>query len=337
MIRRIIGPLPTWATREHPVLNYHLRGQARRTRPQRYLLGLLVLVMLAFLLAGGYAYATNLFANPPGQNLTESANRIFFFPLVILQLLVGVTSLSMTVGAVGEEQRRVTWDNLRATPSGAALTIRTRWAAVFHQSRFLLLVITALRLLLIFGLLRDLTAFQGDYLNLLIGGVTPTIPPTLGGVPFAVPVGAVLLSLFMTAAALLPFTTLALDAAVGLWLATRFHRRVYTLVIQFLLVLFRVVLVGGLVYVTLAFVDNNINLSVRLLDWLPLEWITLFAFSGFADQGVKLLHLGFAGEVWVLTPYSVFIGPALLILAIGQAALADWILGRAIRTAERHG
>lgn len=336
MIRRIIGPLPDWAERTNPVLNYYLRTRADSRRARLWRAFGVVLVIGA-LLAAGYAYATNLFTDPPGQNLTESANEILFFPLVVLQVFMGVVALGYTVGAVGEEQRRVTWDNLRATPSGAGLTLRTRWAAVFYRQRVVLVVVTALRLVLVLGVLRDLTAFQGRYLDLLIGGATPALPVEVNGVPFAVPVAAFFLSLFLTAAVLLPFTMLAFDAAVGLWLSTRFHQRVYTLVLQFLLIVLRVVAVGGLIWATFQFVDNTINLTWDAAPWLPLEWLTLFAFSAFADLGVRFLHLGFAGEIWVLVPYSLFIGPALLVFMLVQAFLADVILKRAVNVAEKRG
>jgi len=337
MIQRITGPLPDWAERENPILNYHLRSQAESTRRAQLLRALGMIIGMGILIAGGYAYATNLLTGPPGQNITESANRVLFFPLVVIQVFMGIMALSYTVGAVGEEQRRVTWDNLRATPSGAGLTLRTRWVAVFYRMRALLIIVTILRLTLVLGVLRDLTAFQGRYLDLLIGGVTPALPVTLGGVPFAVPVAAVMLSLFLTAAVLLPFTMLALDASVGLWLSTRFHQRAFTLVIQFLLIIVRVVVVAGLIFITLAFVENNLSLQINSADWLPLEWLTVFAFSAFADLGVKLLHLGFAGEMWVLVPYSIFIGPALLLFTLLQASLADLILRRAVAVAEQRG
>jgi hypothetical protein len=335
MIQRITGPLPDWASRENPILGYQLRSESKLTRRSRYIRAFGVIFLLLVLFAGGYAYATNLFQTTAGQNLTERVSRVVFFPMVILQVFMGLMALAYTVGTVGEEQRKITWDNLRATPSGASLTLRTRWVSVFYRLRIFLIVITLVRLALIAGVLRDLTAFQGRYLDLLIGGITPTLPVTLGGVPFAVPVAALMLSLFLTAALLLPFTMVALDAAVGIWLSTRFYQRVYIVVIQFLLLILRVATVVGLIYVTFQFLDNNFNLDY--IDWLPLDWLTFFGFAAFADQGVRLLHLGFAGEMWVLVPYSIFIGPLLLGLALVQAFLADVILKSAVNIAEKRG
>ncbi|MEO0564269.1 MAG: hypothetical protein AAF125_19345, partial [Chloroflexota bacterium] len=329
MIERIVGPLPDWAYRENPILSYHLRG-GEPGRVTRMLRGFGITGLLALLLAGGYAYATDIFNAPAGQNLTEAANRVLFFPLVILQLFMGIMALAYTVGTVGEEQRRVTWDNLRATPNGAGLTLRTRWISVFYRLRLLLFVVTIARLLLIFGVLRDLTAFQGRYLDLLVGGVTPNFPVTLGGIPFAVPVAALMLSLFLTAALLLPFTMVAFDAAIGLWFSTRFHNRAFTVVLQFLLVVLRVAAIGGLVWLTLGFADGSFSLEIGAPDWLPVQWLVLFGMSAFADLGTKFLHLGFAGEMWVIVPYSIFIGPLLLVFTLLQAFLADVILKRAV-------
>jgi hypothetical protein len=337
MMQRIIGPLPDWAERTNPILSYYLRTRSGASRRARLARALGVVLVIGALFVGGYAYATNLFQDPPGQNLTEIANEVLFFPLVFLQAFMGIVALAYTVGVVGEEQRRITWDNLRATPDGAGLTLRTRWAAVFYRLRVILVVVTVLRLLLVLGVLRDLTAFQGRYLDLLIGGAAPALPVELGGVPFAVPVAAFMLSLFLTAAVLLPFTMVAFDAAVGLWLSTRFHQRVYTLVIQFLLIVLRLAIVGGLIWAAFQFVDNNLNLAWDAAPWLPLEWLTLFAFSAFADLGVRFLHLGFAGEIWVLVPYSLFIGPGLLLFMLVQAFLANVILKQAVRNAEKRG
>ena len=41
-------------------------------------------------------------------------------------------------------------------------------------------ILLAIRLLLILGILYDLTAFQGKYIDLLVNGITPDISPLVG-------------------------------------------------------------------------------------------------------------------------------------------------------------
>lgn len=328
MLQRITGPLPDWANREHPMLHYQLRQSERITTRGRILRAVLLVLVLAALGIGGYAIATNVFTQPAGQNLTEIAVNIVFYPVVIVQVGVSIAALALTVGVVSEERSHLTWDNLRATPIGAGLTLRTRWAAVFYRLRGVLGAVTFVRLFLIAGVLLDLTAFQGRYLDLLIGGIEPNIPAQLGGIPFAVPAAALMLSLFLTAALLLPFTWVAFDAAVGLFLSNLLGQRVYSLVVQFLLFVLRIGVVGGLVWFSLRYVDGGQTLE----SWQA--WLTMFSFAAVADWGLMMLQLGFAGEIWATVPYGIFIGPALLVFALVQALFADLILRWAVHIAE---
>ncbi|MEL6269837.1 MAG: hypothetical protein AAFR22_08490, partial [Chloroflexota bacterium] len=328
MIQRITGPLPEWASRSNPLLGYQLRQSEQMSRRARLLRALGSVLLLAALGIGGYTAATNIFSSPAGQNLTESIVEILFYPMVIVQTALGISALAFTIGTIGEERGHETWDNLRATPSGAALTLRTRWVAVFYRLRAGLVLVTLVRLVLIGLVLRDLTAFQGRYIDLLIGGVTPDIPTTVGGVPFSVPAAALMLSLFLTATLLLPFTNVAFDASVGLFLATLLKQRLYSLVFQFVEFVLRIAVVGGLIWLTLGFIA----------DTQPLEawqaWLTVFGFGAFADWGIMMMHLGFSGEVWGTIPYGIFIGPALLLYALAQAILSDLFLRWAVILAE---
>ncbi len=328
MIQRITGPLPEWASRKNPILNYQLKQSESTSSRARVMRALLIAFGLVILGLGGYAAATDIFTQPPGQHLTDSAVEILFYPMVILQVLTGIAALSLTIGTVSEERSHLTWDNLRATPIGAGLTLRTRWAAVFYRLRGLLALITIVRVLLIAGVLLDLTAFQGRYLDLLIGGITPDIPTTLSGIPFAVPAAALMLSLFLTAALLLPFTSTAFDASIGLLLSNILRQRIYSLIIQFLVFVVRVGIVAGLIWLVQRYVDGTQTLT----EWQA--WAALFGFSAIADWGLMLMHLGFAGEIWAIIPYGIFLGPALLLFVLVQALLSDLMLRWAVNIAE---
>src|SRR5690606_6660818 len=130
---------------------------------------------------------------------------------------------------------------------GAELTIRTRWAAVFYRIRGLVALVVIVRLVLIAGILIDLTAFHGHYLDLLINGIVPDVP---------LPVAALLLAFTMTASLLLPLTITGFDAAVGLLIATLLQQRTYAILAQILYVIVRIGLVALLVFVMTQFVNG---------------------------------------------------------------------------------
>lgn len=321
MLQRLTIQLPPWAQPAHPILRYELKT-ARLTRWGRVLRVLWQVVLLIALGAGGYLLATDLMRQPAGQNPTESLLAVLYWPLLIVQVAMSAGTLVLTGGTISEEQRRQTWDSLRATADGAALVIRTRWAAVFYRLRALLLLLIAARALLIAGILYDLMGFQGRYLDLLLNGITPDLP---------LAVAAMLLAFLMTTGLLLPITSLGFDAAVGLLVATLFQQRTYTVLAQIVLVLARLLMVGGLALAATGFMLGDFDLQGAG------AWLLLGGFGAFGDWGLSLLNLGYYGEIWAVVPYGIFIGLGLLLFALIQAAATDWVLGLAIRRAERHG
>ncbi len=323
MIQRFTGQLPLWARTDHPVLRYELaRAAGRLPRRTQYFRSLRI-VLIGFLLLGiGYLIATGFLRQPPGQNLTESALNIAFWPMLIVQLLMSAVTLALTGGTVSEEIRRQTWDNLRATAGGAELTVRTRWAAVFYRIRGLLAVVLIVRVLLIVGILIDLTAFQGRYLDLLINGIVPDVP---------LPVAALLLAFMMTASLLLPLTAVGFDAAMGLLIASVLQQRTYAVLAQIIYLIARAFVMGALVFATTQFVNGN------LVETDLGAWALVGGFAAFGDWGLSFLNLGFFGEIWATIPFGIFLGLALLAFSLAQAALTDWLIGLAVRQAERRG
>jgi hypothetical protein len=67
------------------------------------------------------------------------------------------------------------------------------------------------------------------------------------------------------------------------------------------------------------------------------SWLLMGGYAGLGDWGLAYLNLGYYGEVWATVPYGIFIGLALLVFSMIQAALTDGILALAIRQAERKG
>lgn len=323
MIRRLAMQLPVWARPAHPILRYGLKPQPL-SRRARYARALSVILLL--LVMGGVGYilllATNFPKPPPGQNLTETLLDFVFWPALILQIFTRLAVQTLTVNTVSDEKRRQTWDSLRATEHGAELTLRTRWASVFYRMRGLLGLILLVRLVLIFGILFDLTAFRGGYLDRLVNGIVPDIPLL---------VGALLLAFMMTASLLLPLTGIGFDAAVGLLISTRFHQRTYAVLTQVVIAVVRIALVAGLIYGMSQFTAHDANLPDGV------AWLLMAAFAAMGDWGLVFLQLGFFGDVWANVPYGIFISLGLLVFAMLQAGLTDGILALAIRRAERSG
>lgn len=322
MLHRLAIQLPEWARAENPLMRYELGRAARLPRRKQYIriAGFVVLILLLYW--GGFVIATNFFQNTPGQNLTESLIAVIFWPTLVIQGMMQIVSLTLTVNTVSEQKRRQAWDNLRATEGGVALAFRTRWATVFYRLRPLLAIVLGMRLILIVGILIDLTAFQGRYIDLLINGVVPDISPV---------VAALLLAFMMTASLLLPLTSIGLDAAVGLWVSVTVQQRIYSVMTQMIVIILRLAVVIGLTIGATQFIRGDLTLSDSA------AWGLMGAFAGFGDWGLSYLHLGFYSEIWATIPYAIFMGIALLIFAMAESALTEWVLNLAIRRGERNG
>lgn len=318
--QRLARQLPDWARRNHPAVRYELGAPVQHSARSRYLRALGVIIGLLALGLAGYAIATGLFNHEAGANPLEALQSTLYWPTLALELVLVAAAFSLTIGKVARETRRLNWDTFRSTPDGAELTLRARWAAVFYRLRAPLGVVIAVRIVLLIGLLWDLTAFQGRYLDLLISGITPELGTA---------VAVVLLSLTMTGALLLPVTSVGLNAALGLLISTSVHQGVYTTLVQIVYILIRVGLALALLW----------GASRLLGEDLPPghagAWLLVFAAAAFGDWGLALLSLGFAGAVWVTIPYGILIGVTLLVFALAEAALADQLIHWAVRRAQK--
>ena len=179
------------------------------------------------------------------------------------------------------------------------------------------------RLILIGAMLYDLTAFRGEYLNYLMGGVTPELP---------VVVGVLLLALMMTASLLLPVVGLGMDAALGLLASSVVHQRVYIAMTQIALTAIRLVIIGALLIVVTNFRTDDLTASQLA------SWAILFGFAVIGDWGLSFLYLTYyGGQVWADVQYGIFIGLGMLVFVLFQAIVTDGILALAVRRAERAG
>jgi hypothetical protein len=323
MVRLFIGQLPLWARREHPVLRHQLGAAARPPWRARYLRALGVVAGLGALLLGGVLAATGLFRHAAGESVPEIVNAVFFWPLLALQLALSVAAMTSTSNYVSEEMRRQNWDNLRATEQGAEIAMRARWVSVFYRLRGLIGLVLAGRVVLIALMLWELTSFQGRYLDLLINGITPDVPL----------IAAVLLvSLTMTASLLLPLTTVGLDAAAGLLVSAVVQVRTYSTLLQGIVIFIRLIVTGLLLLGATLFLDGQLLQNANAG-----AWVFMAAYGAAGDWGLAFLHLGRSTEIWSLIPYGIFLGLALVIFALAQAALADRVLMLAVRQAQKRG
>jgi hypothetical protein len=324
LVHLFIGQLPAWARRDHPVLRQELGTTAVRVSWQRrYGRALGAVVGGGVLLLIGYLIATGLLQRSAGQTPVEVVNAVLFWPLLVIQLLLSVAGLTSTSNFVSDEMRRQNWDNLRATEHGAEMSMRARWVAVFYRLRGLLGVVLIARAILIGLMLWELTAFQGRYLDLLINGIVPDVPL----------VAAVLLVSFtMTAALLLPLTTVGFDAAVGLLVSALVQQRTYSTLIQAILIFARLVVTAGLLIGATLFLQGQFLQSSDVG-----AWILMVGYGVIGDWGLAFLHLGRSSEIWATIPYGIFLGLALLVFALAQAAVADRLLIFAVRQAQKKG
>lgn len=322
MISRLIGGIPVWARRDHPVQRYQQRGETRARWQVRYGRALAVIVGLTMMGLIGGLIATRVFTVPAGQNPSESFYAIVYFPLIALQLLARIGATALTASVVSEEMRRQNWDNVRATVIGAELTLRARWAMVFYRLRPLLGLIFALRIILLGALLWDLASFQGRYLELLINGITPQSPEFLA---------IAALALVMTTALILPITGIGFDGAIGLTIAANAPSRAAVTILQGVWALVRIGVTAVLLYGAGQYLAGDLVLSD------PAAWGIGFLALAMGDWGLGLLYLGRAGLIWATIPYSILFGVCLALFALAQAVLTDALVTFAARRAQKRG
>jgi hypothetical protein len=130
--------------------------------------------------------------------------------------------------------------------------IRARWAAVFYQLRWFLVLLVGARVVFVGLMLFDVTDYQGYHLDLYIIGITPHI---------SLEVAVLLLAAFMAAAILEIVVLIGLNAALGLLIAVAVeNRNVRMLVYAFAL------LVEGSIW------GWAIRAGKRVLEGDPLTW-----------------------------------------------------------------
>ena len=315
--------LPKWSQPNHPLIRFELGtgcqtiSWADRLRRAGRIAPTWAVWVVAIWLT--YAIVTGFHTRPLGETLTESLVSLLLWPNLVIQMLAGTSAIALTGNTVKQLADNRIWSTLRATELGINLMFKARWASVFYKLRFLLGLLALVRLVLIMGILWDLTGFRGHYLDLLITGVTPQVPLWLA---------VVLLGFLMTASLLLPFTSLGFDAAVGLLIATVRSRAVGSL-LQLIVITLRIL--GPI----LLFIIANLIFrgQVIMADWQA--WLAMGALTTSGDWGVSLLHLGTYGSISAIVPYGIFLGGTLIFFALVQILATDRIMTLAVNRADR--
>ncbi|MDE2636797.1 MAG: hypothetical protein OXI30_10570 [Chloroflexota bacterium] len=305
--------LPEWAQPDHPLLQYELA----QTRGKGGRFGLKLQLVLLSLLIGGSAllYAAATRSPQSAANLTGVFWRSVYYPALALQVITLIMAFALGAAAVGSERSRKTWDHLRVTEFGAGVALRARWAGILYRLRAPILLILLIRLILVGGIVYDLTAFGGLYPAMLGAQATPPLPWRLDLLLIAL---AVLLNL------LLPLAAIATVAALGILISVAVKERVYAAIIQILVVLAQLIasLAGAL-----AIAQTIARDAPGADDW---SYALFFGYSAFGDLGLLLAQLGSLGEVWNRVPNGATIIVCLMVILVALGAAADgmmWLAG----------
>jgi len=334
LIKRLVGTLPDWAQKTHPHMRYLFSGETKTSLLGRIIGFLSLLLILAMFGMIGYANASTFFQNNPFElPVSMFLFEFLFWAMLILQVGLAITALLPIVSFISSEKAKNTWDSIRTTHEGTQLLIRARWSAtVFYRLRPVLIVLWLARIILIGGLLYDLTAFGGEYLSSLSANITPKLPQW---------VVLILLVMGITASLLMPLTNVGINTALGLWLSTWVQKRLYVAMLQVFLVMVQTLMAGGFVILFLSIRDEQIInqlLSPTSQQYIPPLglWLLLLGFSIFTDWGMVFLYLGlYAGTIWAKIPYGIFLGAGALVVVLLQAFLTDRLVAWTIRRAER--
>ncbi len=322
MIARLLRwLLPEWARPDHPLIQYelshHRTGHSRRA----FFFQLAALLLLLAGAAVAYAVATGL--PLAGSNVSAVVWQSLYFPTLALQLISFILALSLGAGSVEGERSRKTWDNLRVTEAGAGQALRARWLGILYKLRAPIAAIALVRLLFLVGALAEMTAFGGLYVEMLGAQARPPLPdPRLG---------LLHITLTMTVSLLQPLVAIALAAVTGILLTVSIRERIYTVLIQLIIVAVKLVFVAAAALAIASIFRGDAEVSTDV------EYLLLLAYTGFGDWALMLAQLGSLGEIWQRLPHGSNISFALAALLFLFGIGADAMMRLAESLAEIRG
>jgi len=323
-----LNQFPVWARPDNPVLRYMLvREGRRRSRIARYVIRLLSVGTLAALVAISYQFYnlnTPIAMSGPRESALYS---VLYFPLMIAQFFSLMLALILTSNTVIREQQDETWESLKITSHGAEMLIRSRWAAVFYQMRWLLALLVFFRLIFAAQMLADLTEYQGYHLDLYVTGITPEV---------SIEVAVILLAALMTAGILQPLVMVGLHAAFGLFLSTLTLNRSILFLLRFFVLLLAVVIFVVSLGLGIWVLDGNNILSLQPQNQ-PGKWISLLAMGVAGDQSLRFMDLRTFLQSWTDVDYGVLLGGAILASVLLMAVITNVLLWWTARRASMPG
>jgi hypothetical protein len=322
MRRFFYAQIPVWARPDNSVMRYLLRQNNARQHNLRYwLIRFIALGATGVLLLAGGSYYEEV---APAE---ASSIAVILYPfLLFTQFIASIGAFFIAANAFSSEQHREAWDLVRATSHGAELVMRSRWAAVFYQLRWLLLVLMLPRLFLVGHMVADLRQYNGYYLDLYISGITPTV---------SVEVAVLLLAAFMTAAILQPLVTIGLSAAAGLTISTISHRRQTVVFTMLTLLIIDILIFGLALWIGFSVIGadptSNAYQSMSMQERLN----SVLSMTVLGDQSLSLLHLETYFQTWADIDYGVLLGVMLLGVVLIEAAFTNGLIAWSARRASR--
>ena len=310
--------LPAWAQPDHPLVQYELSHLGRAPTRRAFVLQLAALLLLLACAAAAYAAATDLPLR--GSNVSAVIWQSLYFPTLGLQLLCFILALTLGAGSVEGERSRKTWDHLRVTEAGAGQALRARWVGILYRLRAPIAAILLVRLVFAVGMLAEMTAFGGLYVEMLGAHASP---------PLADPrLGLLHITLTMTLSLLQPLVAIALAAVAGILLTVSIRERIYSLLIQMLIVAAQLVFVAAAALAIASILRGDAEISAGA------EYLLLLAYTTFGDWALLLAQLGSLGEIWHRLPYGTNISLALAVMLFLLGIAADAMMRLAERLAE---
>jgi hypothetical protein len=325
----IYKQLPPWARPDFPMLNYMIQSsERRRSRIVRWVILIgTAAVLVAVTYASTLAYQDN---HPLGgvSAQTPLVYGVLYFPLLAVQFGILVLSLMLTSTMVSSEEARGAWESLRITSHGAEMAVRSRWAAVFYQLRWLLLLIMLPRLVFVGMMLADLTDYQGYHLDLYITGIRPEV---------SVEAAVILLAALMTAVLLLPLIAVGFNAALGLMIATKYRRRLVGALVQLIVLVFETVVFVLAIWLGQMVLRGDATSTVYTHLSSQGKWLSLWMMAVMGDQSLRFMDLRTTFQSWSDVDYGILLGVALLATVLIAAALIQVMLWIAAKRASKPG
>ena len=244
-----------------------------------------------------------------------------YFPVLALQLCMAVAALLLGAGVFQPRRQSQAWDHLRVTEAGIGLVLRARWLGIMWRLRAPIAAVLLLRLMLLAGMLHELTAFGSGYATMLGAEANPPSPDWR--------VSLLSVAASWTASLTLPLVMTAAWTALGMCLGLALRERLFAALALIMLMIASVGLVGGSSYALAQILHGQLRLP-------PLASSLLFlGYSTVGDWGLSLAQLESLGALWQHSSSGVLGGFALAGLALGLAWALDGLLWLAEHLAER--